>query len=67
MKSSEIECKAQYRVKILNRLVVLVNSGAEADIDEIIGDHQCGFRRNSSTTDNIIYILHTVEKKWEHN
>jgi hypothetical protein len=25
--------------------------------DEIIGDHQCGFRRNRSTTDQIFYIL----------
>jgi hypothetical protein len=24
--------------------------------DEIIGDHQCGFRRNRSTTDKIFYI-----------
>jgi hypothetical protein len=24
--------------------------------DEIIGDHQCGFRRNTSTTDQIFYI-----------
>jgi hypothetical protein len=30
-------------------------------VDEITGDHQCGFRRNRST-------LHlTVEKKWEYN
>jgi hypothetical protein len=35
--------------------------------DEIIGDHQCGFRRNRSTTDQIIYILQILEKKWENN
>jgi hypothetical protein len=27
-------------------------------IDEIIGDHQCGFRRNRSTTDQIFCIRH---------
>ena len=31
--------------------------------EEIIGDHQCGFRRNSSTTDHIFCILQTLEKK----
>jgi hypothetical protein len=33
--------------------------------DEIMGDHQCGFRRNRSTTDQIFYIRHILEKKWE--
>jgi hypothetical protein len=36
-------------------------------IDEIIGDHQCGFRRNRSTTDQILCILQILEKKWEYN
>jgi hypothetical protein len=35
--------------------------------DEIIGDHQCGFRRNRSTTDQIFYIHQILEKKWEYN
>jgi hypothetical protein len=33
-------------------------------VDEIIGDHQCGFRRNRSTTDQIICIRQILEKKW---
>jgi hypothetical protein len=32
-------------------------------VDEIIGDHQCGFRRNRSTTDQIFCIRQTLEKK----
>jgi hypothetical protein len=36
-------------------------------IAEIIGDHQCGFRRNRSTTDHIICIRQILEKKWEYN
>jgi hypothetical protein len=36
-------------------------------VDEIIGDHQCGFRSNRSTTDQIFCILQIVEKKWEYN
>ncbi len=35
--------------------------------EEIIGDHQCGFRRNRLTTDYIFYIRQVLEKKWEHN
>jgi hypothetical protein len=34
---------------------------------EIIGDHQCGFRSNRSTTDQIFYIRQILEKKWEYN
>jgi hypothetical protein len=35
--------------------------------DEIIGDNQCGFRRNWSTTDQIFYIRQILEKKWQYN
>jgi hypothetical protein len=36
-------------------------------VDEIIGDHQCWFRRNRSTTDQIFCIRQILEKKWEYN
>jgi hypothetical protein len=36
-------------------------------MDEIIGDHQSGFRRNRSTADQIFCICQIVEKKWEYN
>jgi hypothetical protein len=36
-------------------------------IHEIIGDHQCGFLCNRSTTDQIFCIHQTLEKKWEYN
>jgi hypothetical protein len=32
--------------------------------DEIIGDHQCGFQRNRSTTNQIFYIQQILKKKW---
>ena len=35
--------------------------------EERIGDHQCGFRRNRSTTDHILCIRQILEKKWEYN
>jgi hypothetical protein len=35
--------------------------------EEIIGDHQCGFGCNRSTTDRIFSIRQILEKKWEDN
>jgi len=35
--------------------------------EQIIGDHQCGFRRNRSTIDHIFCISQIIEKKWEFN
>jgi len=35
--------------------------------EEITGDHQCGFRRNRSTTDHTFCIRQILEKKWEQN
>jgi hypothetical protein len=34
--------------------------------DEITGDHQCVFRRNRSTTDQILYIQQILEKNWQY-
>jgi hypothetical protein len=36
-------------------------------VSEVIGDYQCRFRRNRSTTDQIFYIRQILEKKWEYN
>jgi hypothetical protein len=36
-------------------------------IDEITGNHQCGFQRNRSTTDQLFCIRQILEKKWEYN
>jgi hypothetical protein len=35
--------------------------------DEIIGDHQYGFRCNRTMTDQIFYIRQILEKRWEYN
>jgi hypothetical protein len=36
-------------------------------VNKINGDHQCGFRRNGCTNDQIFYIRQLLEKKWEYN
>ena len=35
--------------------------------NEIIGEYQCGFRRNRSTMDYLFSIGEILEKKWECN
>ena len=35
--------------------------------EEIIGDHQCGFRHNRSITNYKFCIRQILEKKWEYN
>jgi hypothetical protein len=36
-------------------------------VNEITGHHQCGFRRNRCTMDQIFYIRQILQKKWEYN
>jgi hypothetical protein len=36
-------------------------------VNEIIGDHLCGFYHNRSTNDHIFYICQILETKWEYN
>jgi hypothetical protein len=36
-------------------------------VNKIIGDHQCGSRRNRSTTDQIFHIRQILVKKWEYH
>jgi hypothetical protein len=50
--------------KILSNILL---SRLSPYIDEIIWDHQCGFRRNISTTDQIFCIRQILEKKWKYN
>jgi hypothetical protein len=49
--------------KIVSNILL---SGLIPYTDEIIGDHQCGFRRNRST-DQIFYIRQILEEKREYN
>jgi len=46
--------------KILSNILL---SKLTAYAEEIIGEHQCGFRRSRSTTDHILCIRQILEKK----
>ena len=35
--------------------------------EEVIGDHQCGFRHNRWISHHICYIRQMLEKNWEYN
>jgi hypothetical protein len=50
--------------KILSNILLATLT---ANADEIIGDHHCGFWRNTSTTDQIFYIRQVLQKKLEYN
>jgi len=49
--------------KIISNILL---SGLTPYAEEIIGDHQCGFRRNRSTTDHIFCFRQILDKKWEY-
>jgi hypothetical protein len=49
-------------VKIQSFITNDGSQGLRPYIDQIIGDHKCGFRRNRSTTDKISCIRQILEK-----
>ena len=52
--------------KILSNILL---SRLIPNAEEVTGNHQCGLRRNRSTTDHIFCIrqIRVLEKKWEYN
>jgi hypothetical protein len=36
-------------------------------VNEVTGDHQCGFHRDTSTKDQIFYIRQILQKEWKYN
>jgi hypothetical protein len=50
--------------KILSKILL---SRLTPYAEEIIRDHQCGFRRNRSITDHLFCIRQILEKKWQYN
>jgi hypothetical protein len=54
----------QFYTKILSNILL---SRLSLYIDDIIRDHQCWFRCNRSTTDQIFCIHQVLKMKWEYN
>jgi hypothetical protein len=48
------------------RMVIYLQILAIQELVEIIGEHQCRFQCNGTTTDQIFSIRQILEKKWEY-
>jgi sorting nexin-29 len=70
-KGDETDCNNYRGISLLSTSYKMLSnillSRLSPYIDEIIGDHHCGFLRNRSTTDQIFWICQILEKKWEYN
>jgi hypothetical protein len=70
-RSDKTDCNNYRGISLLSTSCEILSnillSRLSSYVDEIIGDHQCGFRRNRSTTDQIFFIRQILEKKWEYN
>jgi hypothetical protein len=70
-KGDKADCSNYRGISLLSTLYKILSNILPARLnpyaDEIIGDHQCGFRRNRSMTDQIFYIGQILEEKWEYN
>lgn len=45
----------------------LIYKKVEKIYEEALGEYQCGFRKDRSTTNQLFTIRHLLEKLWEHN
>jgi hypothetical protein len=65
-KGDKTDCKKYRVISLLSTSYKIVSnillSRLSPYIDEIVGDHQCGFRRNRSTTDQIFCINRFVPR-----
>jgi hypothetical protein len=69
-RGDKTDCSNYRGISLLSNSYILSNillSRLIPYADKIIGDHQCGFRHNRSTTDQILYIRQILEKKSEYN
>ena len=70
-KGDETDCNNYRRISVLPTTYKILSNILLSRLipyaEEVIGDHQCGFRHNSLTTDHIFCICQILEKKWEYN
>jgi sorting nexin-29 len=63
-KGDKIDCNNYRGITLLSTSYkILLISRLSLYVDEIIGDHHCGFRRNRSTTDQIFCFRQILERK----
>jgi sorting nexin-29 len=69
-KGDKIDCSNYWGMSLLSTSYKMLSnillSRLIPYVDEIIGVHQCGFRHNRSTTDQI-FCIQMLEKKWKYN
>jgi hypothetical protein len=68
-KGDKTDCNNYRGISLLSTsykiLLNILLSRLNLYIDEITGDHQCGFRCNRSTTEQIFCLCQILEKKFE--
>jgi hypothetical protein len=70
-KANKTDCSNNRRISLLSASYKMLSnillSKLSQYIDEVIENHQCGFRHNRSTTDQIFRIRQILEKKREYS
>jgi hypothetical protein len=70
-KGDETDCNNYQGNSLLstayNILSIILLTRLTPYFNEVIGNHQCGFHHNRSTMDQIFYIRHILDKRWEYN
>ena len=70
-KGDKRDCSNYRRMSILSTTYKILSNFMLSKLtpyaQEIIGNRQCGFRRNRSTADHIFLIRSILEKKWKYN
>jgi sorting nexin-29 len=67
-KGDMIDCNNYLGISLLSTAYKILSNILLASltpyVNEVTGDHECGFRRSRCATGQIFYIRHILEKKW---
>jgi sorting nexin-29 len=70
-KGDKTDCNNYQGISFLSTAYKILSNNLMArfipHVNEIIGNHQCGFHCSRPATDHIFYIRQILEKKWEYN